>query len=182
MLIKIAWNDVSARTINNCWFHTKIISPRDENGALIVPPPPPSLIEDVEESLFFDHDNELATAELQQTLDALHIRNPMPIEDLLNLEKENTEIHQQFNDDDFIQAATEIDHVENEVIIQPLTGREQLDILHSALQIVEERINDGGVTMKSLRRLQSCIREEVRKEEAENQVQSTLDQFFQRLE
>ncbi|CAG8778455.1 13498_t:CDS:1, partial [Dentiscutata heterogama] len=98
-------------------------------------------------SLFFDHDNELATKELQQTLNALNIRNPMAIEDLLNLEKKNIEIHQQFNDDDFIQATTEIDHVENEVIIQPLTGKEQLDILRSALQIVDERIDDDGVTM-----------------------------------
>ncbi|CAG8639194.1 21992_t:CDS:1, partial [Cetraspora pellucida] len=68
----------------------------------------------------------------------------MAIEDLLNLEKENIEIHQQFNDDNFIQAATEIDHVENEIIIQPLTRKEQLNILHSALQIVDKRINNNG--------------------------------------
>ncbi|CAG8748936.1 13887_t:CDS:1, partial [Dentiscutata heterogama] len=134
----------------------KIVSPRDEDRALIIPP---SLIENVEESLFFNHDNELATKELQQTLDALHIRNPMAIEDLLNLEKENIEIHQQFNNDNFIQAATEIDHIKNEVIIQPLTGKKQLDILHSALQIVDERIDDDRVIIKFLRKLQSCIRE-----------------------
>ncbi|CAG8639230.1 1052_t:CDS:1, partial [Racocetra persica] len=80
---------------------------------------------------------------------------------LLNLEKKNIELHQQFNDDDFIQAATEIDYVENEVIIQPLTEREQLDILHSTLQIVDKRINNGEVTIKSLRKLQSHIREEI---------------------
>ncbi|CAG8456469.1 5074_t:CDS:1, partial [Dentiscutata heterogama] len=39
-------------------------------------------------------------------------------------------------------------------------------------------IDDDGVTMKSLRKLQSCIHEEVRKEEAEKQIQLTLDQFF----
>ncbi|CAG8633108.1 14180_t:CDS:1, partial [Dentiscutata heterogama] len=144
----------------------KIISLCNEDGVLIVPPP---LIENVEESLFFDHDNELATKKLQQTLDALHICNPMAIEDLLNLEKKNIEIHQQFNDNDFIQAATEIDYIENKVIIQLLTRKEQLDILRNALQIVDERINDDGVTMKSLRKLQSCIREEVRKEEAKKQ-------------
>ncbi|CAG8595448.1 15535_t:CDS:2 [Racocetra fulgida] len=149
--------------------------------AVVLPPLPP-LIEDVEESIFVDLDDELATEELQQTLNALHICNPMPIKDLLDLEEERTEIYQQFNDDNFVQAATEIDHVENEVIAQPLTGKEQLDILRNALQIVDERIDDGGVTMKSLRKLQSHIHEEVQKEEAEKQVQSTLDQFFQRPE
>ncbi|CAG8791981.1 26413_t:CDS:2, partial [Racocetra persica] len=38
---------------------------------------------------------------VKQTIDALCIRNPMPIKDLLDLEEEKTEIHQQFNDDDF---------------------------------------------------------------------------------
>ncbi|CAG8602692.1 10234_t:CDS:2 [Racocetra fulgida] len=124
----------------------KIVSSRDEDGVLVVPPPSPPLIKNVEKTLFFDYDNELATKELQQTLDALHVRNLMPIENLLNLEKENVEIHQQFNDDDFIQAATKIDHIENEVIIQPLTGREQLDILRSALQIVDEKIDNASIT------------------------------------
>ncbi|CAG8835716.1 15503_t:CDS:2, partial [Racocetra persica] len=35
----------------------------------------------VEESLFVDSDDELATMELQQMIDALCIRNPMPIKD-----------------------------------------------------------------------------------------------------
>ncbi|CAG8624440.1 15950_t:CDS:2, partial [Dentiscutata heterogama] len=80
-------------------FYTKIVSPRDKDEALVVLP---SLIENVEEGLFFDYDNELAIKKLQQILNILHVRNPMPIEDLLNLEKKNVEIYQQFNDDDFI--------------------------------------------------------------------------------
>ncbi|CAG8833820.1 20528_t:CDS:1, partial [Racocetra persica] len=79
---------------------------------------------------------------------------------LLEFEEKNMEIHLQFNDEDFIQAATEIEDEENEVTIQPVTRKEQLDILHGALRIVDERIDDGGVTMKSLHELQSCIREE----------------------
>ncbi|CAG8566743.1 3013_t:CDS:2 [Dentiscutata heterogama] len=157
----VAWNEISANTIKNCWFHTKIISPHDEDGVLVVPPPPSPLIEDVEESLFVDPDDELATMKLQQTIDALCTRNPMPIKALLDLEEEKTDIHQQFNDDDFVQAATEIDHVENEVIIQPLTRQEQLKILCNALQIIDEKIDDSGITMKALRKLQTCIREEI---------------------
>ncbi|CAG8790951.1 16320_t:CDS:2, partial [Racocetra fulgida] len=106
--------------------------------------------------IFVDPDYELATKELQQTLDTLHIQK-------------NMEIHQQFSDEDFIQAATEIEHIENEVTIQPLTGKEQLDILCGVLRIVDEKIDNCGVTMRSLCKLQMCIREEVRKEEAENQ-------------
>ncbi|CAG8693506.1 29295_t:CDS:1, partial [Racocetra persica] len=74
----------------------------------------------------------------------------MSIKDLLDLEEKKTEIYQQFNDDNFVQAATEIDHVENEVIIQPLTGQEQLKILCNALQIVDKKIDDGRITMKAL--------------------------------
>ncbi|CAG8758006.1 13063_t:CDS:2, partial [Racocetra fulgida] len=93
------------------------------------------LVKDVEESLLVDPDNELAAEELQQTLDMLYIRNPMSIEDLLDFEEERIDIHQQF-------SATEIEQVENEIMIQPLTGKEQLDILHNALRIVDERIDD----------------------------------------
>ncbi|CAG8741521.1 485_t:CDS:1, partial [Racocetra fulgida] len=118
-----------------------IVSPRNENGVLVILSP---LVEDmeVEESFFIDLDNKSAAKELQQTLDALHIRNPMSIEELLDFEEEKIEIHQQFNDNDLIQAATEIEHAENEVIIQSLTGKEQLDILRNVLRIVDERIDD----------------------------------------
>ncbi|CAG8748082.1 8285_t:CDS:1, partial [Racocetra fulgida] len=51
-------------------------------------------------------------------------------------------IHQQFNDEDLIQAATEIEHIENKIEIQPLTRKEQLEILRSALRIIDERIDD----------------------------------------
>ena len=80
------------------------------------------------------------------------------------------------------KAATKIEQIENEVVISPLTGKEQLEILRNALRIVEERIDDGGITMRSLCKLQSRIREEVRKEETKNQVQSTLERFFSRPE
>lgn len=75
-----------------------------------------------------------------------------------------------------------LEQVEDEIMIPPLTGKEQLDILRGALRIVDERIDDGGTTMKTLRKLQSRIREEVQKEEAEKQIQCTLEQFFSRLE
>ncbi|KAF0531779.1 hypothetical protein F8M41_011691 [Gigaspora margarita] len=112
-----------------------------------------SLIEDVEENLLVDQDNELAAKELQQVIDALHLWNPIPIKDLLDLEEEKMDTHQQFNDEDFIQAAIEVEQVENKIIIQTLTGKEQLDILRDALRIVDERIDDGGVTMKALHKL-----------------------------
>ncbi|CAG8761393.1 9058_t:CDS:2, partial [Cetraspora pellucida] len=118
--------------------------------SLVASPSPiasPSLVallpfdEDTEET-FVDSDYELAIKELQQTLDALNIRNPLLIKDLLEFEEKNMKVHQQFNDKDLIEAATEIEHIENEVVIELLTGKEQLDILHSALRIVDERIDD----------------------------------------
>ncbi|CAG8516319.1 23218_t:CDS:2, partial [Racocetra persica] len=176
--IKVAWGEI--------FLYVKIISPRDEDGMPIDPLPlyedkmsvvlPPFvkdvedlLVEDVKENLFVDLDNELAIKELQQVLDILHLQNSISIKDLLNLEKEKIDTHQQFSDEDFIQTAIEVEQVENEIIIQPLTGKEQLDILRNALRIVDERIDDSGVIMKSLCKLQSYICGEVRKEEAEKQ-------------
>ncbi|CAG8601081.1 16730_t:CDS:1, partial [Dentiscutata heterogama] len=83
-----------------------------------------------------------------------------------------------FTDEDLIHTATEIEQIEDEFVVPPLTGEEQLNILHSALRIVDERIDDGGETIKSLCKLQSCIREEVRKEKAGKQVQNKLEQYF----
>ena len=171
---KIAWSEVSAETIKRCWFRTKVVSPRDENGVPIVPPISDEGIDDVEET---DPNDELAVKELQQQINILHVRNPMPIEDLLNLEEEQ-EVHHQFTDEDLIHTATEIEQIEDEFVVPSLTREEQLNILHSALRIVDERIEDGGVTMKSLRKLQTCIREEVRKEKASKQVQNKLEQYF----
>ncbi|CAG8588624.1 19583_t:CDS:2 [Racocetra fulgida] len=175
---KIAWSEVSAETIRRCWFRTKIVSPRDENGIPVVPPIAVESIDDVEENLPLDSNEQRAAKELQQQIDILNLRNPMPIEDLLNLDEEQ-EVHHQFTDEDLIQTATEIEQVEDEFVAPPLTGEEQLNILRCALRIVDERIDDGGVTMKTLRKLQTCIREEVQKEKAGKQVQRKLEQYFQ---
>ncbi|CAG8589167.1 9121_t:CDS:2 [Racocetra fulgida] len=123
----------------------KIVSSCDEDGAPVVSP---SFVEDVEKTPFVDPDNELAAKKLQQTLDTLYVHNPIPIKDLLELE-EKIEIHQEFNDESFIQAATEIKNAENEITVQPLTRKEQLDILHGALRIVDKRIDDGDLKRRS---------------------------------
>ncbi|CAG8460994.1 7946_t:CDS:2 [Cetraspora pellucida] len=120
--IDIYKDEVSARTITNCWFYTKIISLHNEDRMLVVVFPPVALLSPV----------------------AL----PSPV-------------HQQFNDKDLIKAATEIKYIENEVVIEPLTGKEQLDILCNVLRIVDKRIDNSGVTMRSLCKLQLCIHEEV---------------------
>ncbi|CAG8691172.1 9196_t:CDS:2, partial [Racocetra persica] len=131
---KIAWNKVSPETIRRLlmmWKKTYLLDPN----------------------------NELTVKELQQQIDILSVQNPLSIEDLLNL-KEEREAYYQFTDEDLIQAVMEVEPVEEEFVMPTLTGEEQLNILRSALRIVNERIDDGGITMKSLHKLQSCIREE----------------------
>ncbi|CAG8814041.1 8870_t:CDS:1, partial [Racocetra persica] len=76
----------------------------------------------------------------------------------------------QFNDEDFIKAATEVEQIKNEIVILPLTRKEQLEILCRTLRIVDERIDDIGVIMKFLHKLQLRIHKKVQKEEAEKQV------------
>ncbi|CAG8732936.1 10381_t:CDS:2 [Racocetra fulgida] len=69
--------------------------------------------------------------------------NQISIKDLLHLEEEKIETYQQFSDKDFIQTAIEVELVKNEIITQPLTRKEQLDILHNALRIVNEKIDNS---------------------------------------
>ncbi|CAG8724729.1 1830_t:CDS:2 [Racocetra persica] len=83
-----------------------------------------------------------------------------------------------FTNEDLIQAAIEVEQVEEEFVMPPLTGEEQLNILRSALRIVDERIDNGGIIIKSLRKLQSCIREKVWEKKDKKQVQHRLDQYF----
>ncbi|CAG8818136.1 18663_t:CDS:1, partial [Racocetra persica] len=47
-----------------------------------------------------------------------------------------------FNDDNFIQDTTEIEYVKNKIMIQPLTEKKQLKILHNTLRIVDEKIDN----------------------------------------
>ncbi|CAG8615020.1 11641_t:CDS:1, partial [Scutellospora calospora] len=160
--------EVSAKTIKNCWLHTKIISLRDNDRTPIIPISSTFVDnnEAVNEYLSVDPND---ANDLQQVIDTLCIRHPMSLEDLLRAE-EHEVLHQQFNEKDFVQAATEIEQVEDKVVTPSLTGKEQLNILRSALKIVDKRIDNGRVTMKFLCKLQSCICEEIRKEEAEIQI------------
>ncbi|CAG8785676.1 21079_t:CDS:1, partial [Racocetra persica] len=175
--IKIVWKEVFAETIKRCWLRIKIISLHDENGAPVISSTIVEEFDDVEENPPLDPNDELAIKELQKQLDILHVYNPILIEYLLNIEEEQ-EVHHQFTDEDLIQTATEIEQVKNKFILLLLTREEQLSISCSVLRIVDERIDDGGVTMKSLHKLQFCIREEVQKEKAGKHVQNSLDQYF----
>ncbi|CAG8787252.1 18018_t:CDS:1, partial [Racocetra fulgida] len=45
----------------------------------------------------------------------------------------------------------------------------KLAVLHDALKIVTEMVDNGGATLKSLRKIQSHIHEEVQREQNEKQ-------------
>ena len=109
---------------------------------------------------------------------ALHVRTPISVKNWLNPEGEE-DVHQQFTDDDFVQGAIEVKQGEEEEVVEPsLTPKEKLVILREALKIVVKMVNDNGITMKSLRKIQTRICEEVQREKNEKQVQCKLDQFF----
>ncbi|CAG8776076.1 10342_t:CDS:1 [Cetraspora pellucida] len=112
--------------------------------------------DDIEENSSSDPNDKLIVKELLQQIGILHVCNLMLIEDLLNL-KEKQEAHYQFTDEDLIQTATKVEQIGEEFIMLPLTGEKQFNILHDVLKIVNERIDNSGVTIKSLHKLQSCI-------------------------
>ncbi|CAG8802209.1 22977_t:CDS:2 [Cetraspora pellucida] len=147
--------------VNQLQLCIKVISLYDKNGVSIIPSSDES-IEDIKENLLVDPNDELVVKKLQQQINALDVHNPMPVEDLLNIKEEQ-------------EAVTKIEQKENEIVIPPLTREEQLRILHNVLRIVDERIDNSGVTIKSLCKLQFCIYKEVQKEKAKKQVQLRLD-------
>ncbi|CAG8773500.1 12276_t:CDS:2, partial [Dentiscutata heterogama] len=65
---------------------------------------------------------------------------PMSIENWLNPKGEH-EVHQQFTDEDFVQK--------------------KLAVLCNVLKIVTEIVDDGNAILKSLRKIQSYLREEI---------------------
>ncbi|CAG8770954.1 6535_t:CDS:2, partial [Cetraspora pellucida] len=125
------------KTIKNCWVHTKIISPHDESGMPII--------------------SESRNRNMRENL----------VEENLNLEgKEN--MHQQFTDDDFVQGAIEVEQGEEKKVVEPfLSPKEKLAILHEALKIVVEMVDDNRITMKSLHKIQTHIRKKVQREKNE---------------
>ncbi|CAG8796765.1 5814_t:CDS:2, partial [Cetraspora pellucida] len=113
--LQISWSKVSDEMIQRCWFYTKIISSCDESGISVVFPIAVESIDNVKENLPLNSND-------QQT---------------------EQEVYYQFTDKNLIQTAIKIEQVENEFVALPLTGEKQLNILHSALRIVDERIYDG---------------------------------------
>ncbi|CAG8787055.1 14448_t:CDS:1, partial [Acaulospora morrowiae] len=95
---KIAWNEISAKIIQNCWIHTKIILLRNETGILITVPINVNDIKNTKENLT----EELIIKELQKQIDLLCVYTSIPIKNWINSEDEQ-KIHQQFTNDDFIQ-------------------------------------------------------------------------------
>ncbi|CAG8850848.1 36637_t:CDS:1, partial [Racocetra persica] len=150
---------VSTKTIKHCWSHTKIVSLCDKAGMPISTPPVTNNLENPNEELDKELGEELGK-ELQQQIDALCIRTPMSIKNWLNPEDEQ-EVHQQFANEDFVQGAIEIEQREEEKILEPtLTAKEKLNVLRDAMKIVTDIVDDGGVILRSLRKIQSHIHDE----------------------
>ncbi|CAG8590604.1 16636_t:CDS:2, partial [Dentiscutata heterogama] len=85
---KVAWGEVSTKTIKNCWFYTKIISPCNDNGTPITP----TFVNNnkaINKYLPIDPND---AKKLQQVINTLCVHNPMSLEDLLKAE-EHEELH-----------------------------------------------------------------------------------------
>lgn len=175
--VRMAWKEISKETIQNCWKHTAIISPRAQDGTILLPEEPNAKDWPLtrEESLLED--------QLALDLVTLRVRDPMKISNLVNIEAENN-THKILTDSELIEAAvtleedrivTEIDEVEPEL---PL-GR-QTEALVDAIRIVTGRCDSEtsvGV-VRSLRAVLRDIREEQRVDRESHMVQTTLNSFF----
>ncbi|CAG8782613.1 20971_t:CDS:1, partial [Cetraspora pellucida] len=95
----------------------------------------------------------------------------MSVNNWLNSEGEQ-EVHQQFTDEDFVQGVTEIEQEEEEEVevIEPtLTAKKKLAVLRDALKIITEMVDNSGAILKSLRKIQTHIHEEVQRKQNKKQ-------------
>ncbi|CAG8751659.1 4967_t:CDS:2, partial [Racocetra fulgida] len=111
-----------AETIKHCWVHTKILTPRDEAGISIPDPPITNDLESIKEN-----PTEKLVKELQQQIDTLNICTLISVKNWLNSE-----------------GVVEVEQrKEEEEIIEPtLTTKKKLAVLHNALKIVTEMVNN----------------------------------------
>jgi hypothetical protein len=173
--VQMAWKEISEETIQNCWNHTKIISPRDQDGKILEMPERNEPIQNDEESQLEE--------QLTSYLATLRVRDPMKISDLVNLDAENN-THINLTDTELIEAAVTVEDeaiviAEDEIEPELPLGR-QTEALIDAIRIVTERgdPNTSTSVVRSLRVILSEVREERRIERESRVVQTTLNDFF----
>lgn len=172
--MRLAWNEVTPQVIQNCWKHTNIISARGPDGEIIPP---------VDGAVNQQDAGEIAVEqELADSIHALRIRNAMSIENLLNDDEEDANLHVQQDDEGLVQRAAgeAVEESDDETEENLLPDKDKLAVLRDCIKLFEEEEDPDVQAMKGLRRLQRAIRDKLKKEREEGLHQTTLDSFLAR--
>jgi len=163
-----AWDEVKAKTIRNCWYHTKIL-PINEN------------IEENIENLENIQENDLPIKELSEELEALNFSDGMKIEEFLNLPDENI-IYEILDDNDIITELVDtfkkktdesLDDDDDSIEIEPIS----ISTVSNSLENIRAFLlqQEGGIEyFKSINTLEKFIKEKKKS----LMKQTTLENFF----
>jgi len=158
---KRSWSEILPESISNCWRHTGLLG--GTPSSLEADPPEGDVNKDLEEII-------------QQ----LRVRNPMPLESILNPLHEN-EVSESLNDDDMIAQSTSAPSDETDenptanADVPQISMEEKLSAVRTVLQLLEDVEELHYTTLKDIRKLQSRLRQENGKKPLKD---TTIDQYF----
>jgi len=158
------WNEVTTKTIQNCWYHTEIL-----------------FNSDIE---LDDENDDLILKELHDTFKVLHLPNAMKVEEFLTIPEEDV-VFEVLEDDQIIADLVSVFKKSDEVSIDNI---DEMD------DSVEVPIISSNVALKSLKNIHTFLLQQedsdecvkfvntiekfVKKKKLDSMQQTTINQYF----
>jgi len=163
-----AWDLVQPETIINCWKKTDILPPNTDDEESL----------DIDFTDFTEYDEINEINKIQDFIDRLTpnvYKNPIPAEEYLQYEKEET-THQMITDDEIIELIKEPEEEPNirEPEIPIITNHEALAALNQIIMYTEQKSDKVEFPKDQIRAIKK-LRKIVEREEFHSKQQVTLD-------
>lgn len=163
-----AWDLVQPETIINCWKKTDILPPNTDDEESF----------DIDFTDFTEYDEINEINKIQDFIDRLTpnvYKNPIPAEEYLQYEKEET-THQMITDDEIIELIKEPEEEPNirEPEIPIITNHEALAALNQIIMYTEQKSDKVEFPKDQIRAIKK-LRKIVEREEFHSKQQVTLD-------
>ena len=163
-----AWDLVQPETIINCWKKTDILPPNTDDEESL----------DIDFTDFTEYDEINEINKIQDFIDRLTpnvYKNPIPAEEYLQYEKEET-THQMITDDEIIELIKEPEEEPNirEPEIPIITNHEALAALNQIIMYTEQKSDKVEFPKDQIRTIKK-MRKIVEREEFHSKQQVTLD-------
>lgn len=170
-----AWDLVQPETIINCWKKTDILPPNTDDEESL----------DIDFTDFTEYDEINEINKIQDFIDRLTpnvYKNPIPAEEYLQYEKEET-THQMITDDEIIELIKEPEEEPNirEPEIPIITNHEALAALNQIIMYTEQKSDKVEFPKDQIRAIKK-LRKIVEREEFHSKQQVTLDSCLRSID